>query len=558
MRLNLNKINILFILLFFINIFFFYNFTPIDFECDAGSFFSAGKFFYDFIFSPNYEFQISYRPPGFSIFNIFTGLYLFDSFYPWIFLNYFFSFFTLIMFNLFFNKFDKITLIFGNIILLLSNILLIHSKLFLEMHLITNMIFLNIFCCYYFFKTNKIKFFYISILLSIYLFFTRFDLIFILIFDYFYLNFLLYKKNSIRKFFINFFIISSICSLTLFIWLFAKHIFLDLTNEDKFFKDKSEFFIGSFTSLNHQTGAQLMWRLNNDLRNSIKLKDPDNYIYNFLSLENGPYSKILYDTLNEALKSKDLKEKIKYFSNKMHPLDPMFYHLSDSENYNRHYGKYIDKEPNKIVEQMFSNQFESFYYPLQIQIILIEHIGRIKTDKLLKNVSYEIINSNPVIKTEISHQFLESISLSLRDNKNLFFNASNDLVWFNIKPINIGNCAFLSLTQNLYSQYENEFIKKSHTKNDFSNKLFLIVSYLKNLIFEFTGFVLIISIPYLLINFKNNKFTIFLYLKYFSTVFIISVFSPIVGHKYDNYLSVFMIMIVCLIINNFSKRFYSS
>jgi hypothetical protein len=159
MNINLNKINISFILLFIINIFFFYNFTPIDFECDAGSFFSTGKFFYDFIFSTNYEFQVSYRPPGFTIFNILSGIYIFDSFYPWIFLNYFFSFSTLIIFNLFFNKFNKITLIIGNIILLLSNILLIHSKLFLEMHLITNMIFLNIFSCYYFFKTNKLKFF---------------------------------------------------------------------------------------------------------------------------------------------------------------------------------------------------------------------------------------------------------------------------------------------------------------------------------------------------------------------------------------------------------------
>ena len=558
MNLNLNKINISFILLFIINIFFFYNFTPIDFECDAGSFYSTGKFFYDFIFSSNYEFQVSYRPPGFTFFNILSGLYLFDSFYPWIFLNYFFSFSTLIIFNLFFNKFDKITLILGNVILLLSNILLIHSKLFLEMHLITNMIFLNVFSCYYFFKTNKIKFFYFSILLSIYLFFTRFDLIFILILDYFYLNYLLFKKNSTKKFLINFFIISSICSLTLFIWLFAKHIFLDLTNEDKFFKNKTEFIIGSYTSLNHQTGPQLLWRLNNDLRNSIKLKDPDNYIYNFLNLENGPYSKILFDTLVEALKNKDIKEKIKYFSDKMHPLDPIFYHLTNIENYERHYGKYIDNESNKIVEQMFSKQFESFYYPLQIQIILIEHIGRIKTDKLLKNVSYEIINNNPIIKIEIFHQFLESLSLSVRNNKNLFFNASNDLVWFNIKPINIGNCAYTSLTQNLYDQYENEFIKKSYTKNDLSKKLFLTVSYLKNLIFEITGFILIISIPYLLFYFRSNKFLIFLYLKYFSTVFIISVFSPIVGHKYDNYLSVFMIMITCMIIHSFLKKFYSS
>ena len=37
--------------------------------------------------------------------------------------------------------------------------------------------------------------------------------------------------------------------------------------------------------------------------------------------------------------------------------------------------------------------------------------------------------------------------------------------------------------------------------------------------------------------------------KYLSSVFIISIFSSIVGHKYDNYLSVFMIFISILIFN---------
>ncbi len=546
---SLNKTNLFFIFLFLIQVFFFYQLTPIDFECDAGALYATGKFLYDVITLNNFNLTVGYRPPGFNLYTIFTGLYLFDSFYPWIFVNIFFSLISFIIFNLFINNFNKFTQIFGNIILLSSNILLIHSKLFLEMHLLTNLLLLNIFFCYKFYSSNKLIFFYTTILIAVFMFYTRFDMIFVLFFDFIFCNFILLKKNSLKKFIKNFLIISSICFLSLFTWLSAKHLFLIHTNENKNFESQSQFILGSYTSLNHQTGAQLLWRINNDLRNTIKLNDPENYIFNFLNRDNGPYARELYTILNEAVLNPQVIKKIESFKNKMHPLSKESRHLSKLQNYNKHYGLYLYDDPKIIVDQIFSSKFESFYYPLQIQILLIEHIGRIKADKLLKNVSIEIINKNKNIRQEITLQFFESIGLGLKNEKSLFFNAANEIVWLNISPINIGDCSKSVMSDNLYKQYEKEYNNKSKTINSKSETFYKVIAYSKNFIFELTSFIIIVFSPFALILYKRNIFMLLTLTKYLSSVFIISIFSSIVGHKYDNYLSVFMIFISIFIFN---------
>ena len=417
------------------------------------------------------------------------------------------------------------------------------------MHLLTNLLLLNIFFCYQFYNSNKLVFFYSTILIAVFMFYTRFDMIFVLFFDFIFCNFILFKKNLLKKFINNFLIISSICFLSLFIWLSAKHIFLLYTNENKYFESQGKFILGSYTSLNHQTGAQLLWRINSELRNTIKLIDPDNYIFNFLNKDNGPYAEELYFILNEAVLNPKVIKKIENFNDKMHPLSEETKHFSKLENYNRHYGSYLHSDPKIIIDQIFSSKFESFYYPLQIQLLLIEHIGRIKADNLLKNVSLEIIKKNKIIRQEMSLQFFESIGLGLKNEKSLFFNAENQIVWLNISPLNIGGCSKLAMSKNLYNEYEKEYYNKSKTINLKSEKFYKVIAYSKNFIFELTSFIIIIFFPFALILYKRNIFMLLTLTKYLSSVFIISIFSSIVGNKYDNYLSVFMIFISILIFN---------
>lgn len=558
---DFNKINYLFLFLFLIQIYLIYSFSPIDYECDASAFYSTGKFFYDFIFSSEYEFNVGYRPPGFNFFTIISGLYSFDSFYPWILFNYILSIVSFLILNNLLNKFSKLTLIIGNIFFLSSFVLIVHSKLFLEIHLITNLLLINVFICASYLKTYKIKYFYFSILIGLYLFFTRFDLIFVLFFDFIFFSIFLFKNSNIKYFLKHFISISLICSITLFLWLLAKHIFLTLTGEGIFFDEKSKFLLGSFTSLNHQTGPQLLWRVNNELRQTIN-SFSEKYTYNYLNISNGPSSEQLFITLSNAFKNKRVLDKIFEFKDRMYPLYSKFSHLSPNENFNKHYGG-VEKNPNKIVNQIFSNQFESLYYPLQIQIILLEHLGRIQTDKLLKEVAIEMIKSNPEIQKEIFNQFLDSFGISFRKNNNFFFYHGDTINWFNIGPANIGNCAYNTLTINLYREYNYEYEDKSQYNNDFSSNIYKIVSNLRTKIFEITSFIMVVLLVLLRPNLNGWKNQLFylIFFKYLFSVFIISIFANTMGQKYENYLMVLLIFLAILLfeksinhINSFFKK----
>ena len=131
----------------------------------------------------------------------------------------------------------------------------------------------------------------------------------------------------------------------------------------------------------------------------------------------------------------------------------------------------------------------------------------------------------------------------MKNEKSLFFNAANEIVWLNISPINIGDCSKSVMSDNLYKQYEKEYNNKSKTINSKSETFYKVIAYSKNFIFELTSFIIIVFSPFTLILYKRNIFMLLTLTKYLSSVFIISIFSSIVGHKYDNYLSVFMIFI---------------
>ena len=550
-HLGLNKINFFFFIVFIVQIIFFYILSPIDYECDASAFYSTGKFFYDFIFSSEYEFNIGYRPPGFNFYSILTGLYFFDSFYPWIIFNYILSILTFFLLNKILNDFSNFTLIIGNILYVFSCILLVHSKLFLEIHLITNLLFINIYFCFHYLKTKEIKYFYIVIFLGLYLFFTRFDLIFILFFDFIFLSIIFFKNSNYKIFFKHLSLISLLCFITLFIWLFAKHIFLVLTEENKYFKEKSEFLLGSFTSLNHQTGPQLLWRVNSELRQTIN-SNSEKYTNNYLDINNGSATEQLSTILFDALRDEKVLNKIFEFRDKMYPLHSKYSHLSPNENFDRHY-KDVWVNPEKIIQQIFSKDFESLYYPLQLQIILIEYIGRIKTDKLLKNVAFEIIKSNREIQKEILFQFFDSFGISLRKSNLFFFYHGESINWYNIGPLNIGNCAFDTLSTKLFNEYNFEYNFRSQYKNETSRQFFQFVSKARTKVFEISSFLMIILLMILrpkIFSWKDQLIYL-LFLKYLFSVFLISIFANSMGQKYENYLMVLLLMLTILLIEKF-------
>ena len=160
--------------------------------------------------------------------------------------------------------------------------------------------------------------------------------------------------------------------------------------------NKISLFISSVTSLNHQTGGQLFWRINNDIRGVLNAKNNYNtYVYNFLDTKNGPNSQKLYKQLELTFAKEKTWENISKLRESMHPLES-----GDKRNkYQVFFDDYWRFKNNSkaLVENIFSKNYESQYYPLQIPVLLATDIGPIETDRLLFKVNIEIIRKNFII-----------------------------------------------------------------------------------------------------------------------------------------------------------------
>jgi len=249
---NFFIINILnfFLLLIFLN------FSPIDFECDAGLAYRYGKTFFDFITFNLSIPTFSYRPPVFSIYLVLTGLYIFESFFVLILFNSILSFIQINFLYYSFSKINKnisliITILFQLTFLSMTNI-----KSGWEMHLM-NFFIVMFFCSIILtYSIKDKKFIYLSFIFALLATFTRLDGI-ILIPIAFIFNFLIIFQNN-NKLFKDLFYCFLIVFFTFFLWFFSVASFFYMNGHVNIERGKLNTFTKSLTSLsfNHQTGGQ--------------------------------------------------------------------------------------------------------------------------------------------------------------------------------------------------------------------------------------------------------------------------------------------------------------
>jgi hypothetical protein len=527
--------------LFFLSIFLYY--SPFDIECDGALFFKSGKFFYDFFFSENYSIVLNYRPPAFPFYLIFTGSFFFDSLYPFVIANVFLTLISPILIYFTLNYYGKLKAFIFTIFFLFSTLLYINLKSSLELHLIIFFIILNITSLINFYNKKKIIFLYLIILSGLLATFTRFDVIFVLVLDLLFLIYFLIKDKSLFK---NVAICFSIVGTTFGLWMVAKFLALyffyysnsgNLELRQYAKNNKVSLFISSVTSLNHLTGGQLLWRINNDIRGAINSRNNyEPYVYNFLDIKNGPNSQKLYKQFEITFAKDKTWKHISEFREHMHPLG-----VGDKRNkYQVFYDDYWRFKNNSkdLVKNIFSKNYESLYYPMQIPFLLANDIGPIEADRLLSKVNIEIIMKNWEIKKELLQSIFYLYSKT---------SYSGEYIWYNYSVIkDIGGCATMALSKKMYDQYSVSYDKNSSLNNQISLKITKMVQSIKNFYRIFSAILLSILIFVFLYS-KQKFLVLFLILNFLSLIILIGIFGGTANSKYENYISIFLFFILFLL-----------
>ena len=546
------------LLIYFINLLFliiFFSFSGIDMECDTSLSYLVGRTINQILFGGNNDLVFSFRPPGYPIFLLLSGVYFFNSFWAVIISHSVLTFIALTFIYYTFSLYKRFYGILFSITYILLFFLYTHIKGTTEIHFVNSLFIISICSLIIFLKKEKIFFYYLSLLLIIVNVFSREDTAPLLLTIFIFANFILLqsKKIKLKDKFKSFFIISIIIFITFLAWFLAKGLFFYLYGNN-IEKNNKEILIESFTSLsfNHQQGAQLLWiiqsyhRLEINYKYGLKIK-------NYLDIDNGPKSKELYNVLLDAFKNKKIIDKLSVWEGRMMGIgndDPK------KDSWKRHYGE-IKSDPKKIVDRIFDKNFESYYYPDQLREILAMSISRVKGDKLLLDVSKEIIRKNPSLKKEHFSNFIRAFGLAYNPaNQALSFDGPFGVSYSNIDSFNAGNCPKLSLTEKMFNEYKYEHEKRSTLKNNNSRIFKNFVDDQRNLIRKFLSIIFFISLISIFF-YKEKIIPIFLNLSFILSNLLVSYFIPPMG-KTENYL------LSLLVFNSFyfyifmeQKKFFS-
>jgi hypothetical protein len=523
------------LLIYFINLLFliiFFNFSAIDMECDTSLSYAVGRTINQLLFGGNNDWVFSFRPPGYPIFLVLSGVYFFNSFWAVILSQSLLTFISLTFIYYSFNLYKRFYAVLFSIIYILSLFLYTHIKGTTEMHFTNSLLIISFCSIIIFLKKEKIFFYYLSILLIIIAVFTRADTAALLLTVFIFINYILLKskvinlKNKIK----NFSIISSIIFFVFLLWFLAKGFFFYRFGTDSEINNKN-IFIEVFKSMsfNHQEGAQLFWKVQNFDRIEIN-KKYHIQIKNYLDVKNGPKSQELYNVLLDAFQNKNVVSKLLNWKGRMMGQgddNPKI------DTWAKHYGE-LENNPKKIVDRIFDKNFESYYYPDQIREILAISISRVRGDKLLKAVSKEIIKNNEKFKAEYLSNFILAYGLYYNaSDQMLGFSSPTGVSYYNFDTFNGGNCPKIALTEKMFNEYKNEYEKKSIEKNSYSKIFKNFVDRKRDIERKILSLISIISL-FLIFFYKEKFMPILLNTSFVASNLLVSNYIP-PTFKVENY-----------------------
>ena len=489
------------------------------------------------------------RPPNYSLFLFSSGMFFFDSFKPFIFLQCLLSITSVCLFFYIIQTLtdNRIYSLILCLVFALTSIPYILITFVSAEQLLYFFIILTIFSIVKFFKNQKVKYIYVGTISSLICWLTKWEgqLIFIS-FMLFILMHCIKNYNSNKKLLIHGVMIFTVIVFSLLSWTSVRSF-----NTNNF----SSIFKVSDSSMN-----QFIWRFYSSLPSRITdyekkfnmmKSDSGKFISDIypnqapgtliINVKNGPYTEKLYNLINKSLKENpDAYLKLKK------PLDESYLDRDQIKNnvnyYNDLFGKFISSD--EVVDNIFK-QPNIFYFNFFDQQIN-SYLNKKEKSDLYFNIILESLKQYPVILVSTFLDFFYAYGINFRDHmlhdKQIYASVDDNNF---IMPYNGGMCAENNLTKSHFKEYQkshDEYLKKNlyitklehytDNLNDFIvNYLgfFILLSYIILLIKNFSLFFPIVLIPFsliftisLLVDYPaNSKYEVL----YFPTNFIICSYS---------------------------------
>jgi len=501
-------------------------FIPLGYECDASMYFAYAKSLINAA-GGSYTYH---RPPGFPIFLILTGQFLFDSFIITVIAQAVMGVLAPLLVYRSLAPLNRVTALACSGVFIISGIPFAAAKLMLATHLYMFLVVATIYAFSRYYFTNSPRFIYLTVFVGLAAMFTRWEAIFLLVFAIVAM-FVIGRKTSrhLRHVFLGIAIVATIIGG----WSFTRSIGIGEP--------------ALFGSLHNGSSRQLFWRLYGQLYPAVMraeinlgLREESNIEglivkddpvkgrillgTRLIDVNNGPATRKFRSQLAEAIKEfPEIHQTLKK------PLDEAYQPPGQPriDFYHESFGQF-EGNPHALADNMFINP--NMFYTDYVFSLLNRKLGIHGTDKLLNGVILESIKENPVLLALMGKQWISIFGFDVEALINLQMPVFTfwGLYPYAYIPYNLGGCSESTLPPSMID--ENLFdvrLSQSLPQDTF----LMVSSFLRNMVRNTVGFLALLS--WWIIPFSRHR--IFLVFLAGSSVVMLGVIAVMAGGLYTRY-----------------------
>jgi len=499
-------------------------FIPLGYECDAAMYFAYAKG----LLNIDGGYFPHYRPPGFPIFLITTGQFLFDSFIITVMVQAVMGVLASLLVYRSLAPMHRVTALACSGAFIISGIPFAAAKLMLATQLYMFLVVATIYAFSRYYFTNNPRFIYLTVFTGLAAMFTRWEAVFLLAFAIVAM-FVIGRKTSrhLRHVLAGFVVVM----LTVSSWSFLRSVALGEP--------------ALFGSLHNGSSRQLFWRLYLHIPSPVmrleiltgqrKPGELDGLIMDkditphasgpfgtrLIAPGNGPATSRFFSLIAKA--AAEAPETYRILKT---PLDKAHRYPGQEylDYYHKAFGQFEEDSAalaNNII--MKPNMF----YPNYIFSLLNEKLGIYETDKLLNGVIREAVMKHPVILLVMASQGMTMFGVDVESRGMPVFTYWRTYHYHNV-PYNKGGCSENSLPPAMIEEnLSDERLSQSLPHNAFM----YISSFLRNMVRNVAGILALLS--WWIIPFARDR--IFLGFLACSSLAVVGVIGVMGGGIYTRY-----------------------
>ncbi len=463
-------------------------FIPLGYECDASRYFVYAKS----LINAEGGVYTYHRPPGFPIFLVLTGQFLFDSFIITVMVQAIMGVLAPLLVYRSLAPLNRVTALACSGVFIISGIPFAAAKVMLATHLYMFLVVATIYAFSRYYFTEDPRFIYLTVFTGLAAMFTRWEAMFLLAFAVMAMIAVGRRsKRHLRHVFLGIAVIATVIGG----WSFTRSIGIGEP--------------ALFGSLHNGSSRQLFWRLYGQL---------------YIDVNNGPATRKFRSQLAEAIKEfPEIHQTLKK------PLDEAYQPPGQPriDFYHESFGQF-EGNPHALADNMFINP--NMFYTDYVFSLLNRKLGVHGTDKLLNGVVLESLKNNPVILMLMGAQWMAMFGLDMEalvGPQRPVFTFWGPYQYSNI-PYNRGGCSEATLPPSMID--ENLFdvrLSQSLPQDTF----LMVSSFLRNMVRNTVGFLALLS--WWIIPFSRHR--IFLVFLAGSSVVMLGVIAVMAGGLYTRY-----------------------